>query len=55
MFILAYVAIVIMRANEIVIPSGVSKAVGIVAILEGLFYLTIVILNIVIIVSAWRD
>lgn len=47
MFILGWVAILVLRANEVVIPHGVSLLVGILAIAEATLYVFMIALNIV--------
>jgi hypothetical protein len=55
MFILAYIAIIIARANEVIIPNTASKIVGGLAIAEGVFYGLIIILNVTIFIFAIKD
>ena len=47
MFILAYVVIIIMKANSIQVPELATLIVGIIALLEALLYIGIFITTII--------
>lgn len=54
MFIIGWLVILVLRANDVVIPALVSGIVGWLAILEAALYLVILLINIIAFVKIGR-
>lgn len=55
MFILAYLLILILRANHAVVPHSIGLVVGVLAILEALFYIALIIINFIWMIFIGKD
>lgn len=55
MFIISWLVILVLRANDVVIPGLVSGVVGWLAILEGLFYAVVIVLQIFVLKHAFKN